>query len=144
MCSVKKVFLWISQNSQENTCAAVSFLIKLQRPATLIKKKLWYRCFPVNFVKFLRTSFCIEHLCWLILDNSYWKLNNSTHYSHLLQHLVNAISQSAFTCSKLTIETLGQGVKYWTYCTPCPSVSIVNFEHVIAIWVFSFCNEPSD
>ena len=30
MCSVKKVFLKISQNSQENTCARVSYLIKLQ------------------------------------------------------------------------------------------------------------------
>ena len=30
MCSVKKVFLEISQNSKENTCARVSFLIKLQ------------------------------------------------------------------------------------------------------------------
>ena len=29
-CSVKKVFLEISQNSQENTCARVYFLIKLQ------------------------------------------------------------------------------------------------------------------
>ena len=29
-CSVKKMFLEISQNSQENTCARVSFLIKLQ------------------------------------------------------------------------------------------------------------------
>ena len=29
-CSVKKVFLEFSQNSQENTCARVSFLIKLQ------------------------------------------------------------------------------------------------------------------
>ena len=28
-CSVKKVFLEISQNSQENTCARVSFLINL-------------------------------------------------------------------------------------------------------------------
>ena len=29
-CFVKKVFLEMSQNSQENTCARVSFLIKLQ------------------------------------------------------------------------------------------------------------------
>ena len=29
-CFVKKVFLEISQNSQENTCASVSFLIKSQ------------------------------------------------------------------------------------------------------------------
>ena len=32
-CSVKKAFLEISQNSQENTCARVSFLIKLQAEA---------------------------------------------------------------------------------------------------------------
>ena len=29
-CSVKKVFFEISHNPQENTCASVSFLIKLQ------------------------------------------------------------------------------------------------------------------
>ena len=29
-CSVKKLFLEISQNSSENNCARVSFLIKLQ------------------------------------------------------------------------------------------------------------------
>ena len=46
-CSVKKVLLEISQNSQENTRARVSFLIK----------RLWHRCFPVNLVKFLRAPF---------------------------------------------------------------------------------------
>ena len=51
---MKKVFLEILQNSQENTCARVSFSIKLQAaPVTLLKKRLWYRCFPVNFAKFL-------------------------------------------------------------------------------------------
>ena len=49
-CSVKKVFIEISQNSQENTSARVSFLIML-RPATSLKKRLWHRCFPVNFVR---------------------------------------------------------------------------------------------
>ena len=37
------------------------------RPATLFKKSLWHRCFPVNFGKFLRTPFFIEHLWWLLL-----------------------------------------------------------------------------
>ena len=27
------------------------------RPATLLKKKLWHRCFPVNVAKFLRKPF---------------------------------------------------------------------------------------
>ena len=57
-CYVKEVFLEISQYSQENTCARVSFLITLlAAPATLLKKRLWHRCFPVNFEKFIRTPF---------------------------------------------------------------------------------------
>ena len=114
------MFLEISQNSQENTCARASFLIKLQALGVFhrasffikhlrllllywntstkislllvpteavaqrcslrkgvfrnfakftgkhqrqklffnfIKKRLWRRCFPVNFAKFLRTPF---------------------------------------------------------------------------------------
>ena len=42
-------------------------------------------------------------------------------------------SQLVFTCSKLTIETLEQGVKYVQLTIN--SVSVVNFEHVIAGWV---------
>ena len=35
------------------------------KPANL-KKRLWYRCFPVNLLKFLITFF-IEHFQWLLL-----------------------------------------------------------------------------
>ena len=39
-------------------------------PASLLKKKLWYRCFPVNFAKFLRGPFYRTPLdkcfCWKI------------------------------------------------------------------------------
>ena len=49
------------KNLQENPCARASFLIKLQawglRPATLLKKRLWQKYFPVNFVKFLTIPF---------------------------------------------------------------------------------------
>ena len=38
------------------------------RPATLLKKRLWHRCFLVNFAKFLRTHFLTEHLRWLLLQ----------------------------------------------------------------------------
>ena len=67
-CSIKKLFSEISQNSQENICARVSFLIKLQTSATLLKRRLWRRCFPVNFAKFLRTTLFTEHLRWLLLQ----------------------------------------------------------------------------
>ena len=43
-------------------------LCQCLRPATLLKKRFFYRCFPVGFVKFLRTPFCKEHLWWLLLE----------------------------------------------------------------------------
>ena len=46
----KKVFLKISQHSQD--CKIHSL-----RPATLLKKRPWYRFFHVNFAKFLRKPF---------------------------------------------------------------------------------------
>ena len=41
------------------------------RPATLLKKSLWHRCFPVNFVKFLRAPFLIEHS-----DGCFWTVTS--------------------------------------------------------------------
>ena len=37
------------------------------RIVTLLKKRSWYRCFPVNFSKFLKTPSVTEHLPWLLL-----------------------------------------------------------------------------
>ena len=36
-------------------------------PATLLKKRLQHRCFPVKFLKILKTPFFTEHLRWLPL-----------------------------------------------------------------------------
>ena len=71
-CSVEKVFLEISQNSHKKACARVSFLSKVtgQRPATLLKKRLSHRSFPVNFAKFLRAPFFTEHFRWLLLNGT--------------------------------------------------------------------------
>ena len=55
---LEKLFLKISQNSQENTCARLFFnKVAGLKAATLLKKRLWYRCFPVNFARFLQTPF---------------------------------------------------------------------------------------
>ena len=67
MCSVKTLFLEISQNSQGD-----------------LHQNLWHRCFPVNFAKFLWTPFLTEHLrcarterllAWTILVKSYIETN---------------------------------------------------------------------
>ena len=70
----KKLFLKISQYSQEKNCAGVSFLIKLQAlsPVTLLKR-LQHRCFPMNIVKFLRTPI-LKNICEPLLLNSVWPL----------------------------------------------------------------------
>ena len=39
------------------------------RPATLLKKRVWHRCFPVNFVKFLKTPFLQNTSGRLLLPN---------------------------------------------------------------------------
>ena len=47
-----------------NSCEIIVFC---ETHLTLLKRRLWHSCFPVNFVKFLGTSFIKEHLWWLLL-----------------------------------------------------------------------------
>ena len=59
--SIKKVFLKISQNSQQNTCAKVSFLIKLQASVcNFIEKEALEQIFPVTFCKIFKNTFFTE------------------------------------------------------------------------------------
>ena len=46
------------------------FFNKGLRSATLFKKRLWHRCFPVNFVKFSRTCFLQNASGWLLLKRT--------------------------------------------------------------------------
>ena len=54
-CSMKNVFLKISQNSQENTCVSVSFLIKK-------KKETLAQVFSSKFCKISMNTFFTEQL----------------------------------------------------------------------------------
>ena len=66
-CSIKKVFLKNSQNSQENTCAKVSFLIKLQvflaglflikLQAFFLKKQTLAQVFSCEFCYIFKNTF---------------------------------------------------------------------------------------
>ena len=55
----------VLENFAKFTGKHLSLSLRL-RPATLLKKRPWYRCFPVNFAKFSRTPFYKEHLQWLL------------------------------------------------------------------------------
>ena len=55
--------LEISQNSQENTCARVSLLIKLQASAcNFIKKETLTQVFSCEFYEISKNAFFTEHL----------------------------------------------------------------------------------
>ena len=55
--SVKNVFLKVSQNSQENTCARVSFLIKLQALGNFIKKGTLAQMISCEFCEIFKNAF---------------------------------------------------------------------------------------
>ena len=56
---------WKFANSQKKTCVRASFL----------KKKLYHRCFPVNFAKFIRAPF-LQNTSWQLLLTRTWHNNN--------------------------------------------------------------------
>ena len=80
-CSVKKLFVEISQNSQENTCARVSLLSCRPRSATLFKRRPCFLVFPVNFAKFGRTPFSygtslvLQNRCFLKFSDIHQKIS---------------------------------------------------------------------
>ena len=67
-CSVKKMFLEISKIHRKTPMPeSLFYKVAGLRPTTLLKKRLWHRCFSVNFEKFLRTPLLIKYLWWLRL-----------------------------------------------------------------------------
>ena len=65
-CSVKKEFLEISQNTQESTCARVSFLINFILISNFIKKETLAQVFSCEFYEIFKNTFFIEQLRWLL------------------------------------------------------------------------------
>ena len=50
-----------------NTFALATLLKRDLRPATLVKKRLWHRCFFCEFCEISKNAFFTEHLRWLLL-----------------------------------------------------------------------------
>ena len=68
----------------------------------------------MKFAKFLRTLFIIEHHWWLL--RTVTQISNTKKMYFVLNYgnnnRISSTAQPVFACSKLTIETLEQGVKY--------------------------------
>ena len=91
MCSVKKSVLRnFEKFTGKHLCQSIFFnkvagLSPRLSPATLLKKRLWHRCFPVNFAKFLRTPF---------LQNTSRRLLSIP--NHVMFHHFDAIFMSCY------------------------------------------------
>ena len=74
------------------------------RPATSLKKRLWHRCFPVNFAKCFRTTFYRTPLVVASIYKYIWDLIlNNGHViwdSHLKKH-INTLKNVKRRVSKL-------------------------------------------
>ena len=90
MCSVKKVFLEISQNSQENTCARVSLLIKLPTKAwNFIKKETLTQVYSCEFCEISKSTFSYRTFPWVASDNKIFqnvKLHSINAFGIRLKH----------------------------------------------------------
>ena len=75
-CTVEKVFLEILQNSQENTCARVSFYNKLAglRPETLLKWETLVQVFSYEFCEISKNTLFYRTPLVAVSD-----VNNVTH-----------------------------------------------------------------
>ena len=108
------MFFEISQNSQENACARVSSLIKLQAACNIIKKETLPQVFSSEFSKFRGTPFFTEHLWWLLL-NVQWILKSLEEIFRAMQKYVlilHTFSQFIleFNCNKPSNKTICKGV----------------------------------
>ena len=107
----KKVLLEISQNSQENTCVRVSFLIKLQacESSKLFNNTFFMEHFCVTASVLLNTITSVER-AWGIERSVTWnELRNSEVFQAFLASVFYPVGIYLF---KLTIETIEKGVKY--------------------------------
>ena len=73
-CSVRKgIISNFEKFTVKRLCQSLFFnKVADLRPATLLKKRLWYTCFPVNFAKFLRTTFLQNASGQLLLSAQSW------------------------------------------------------------------------
>ena len=88
-CSVKRVFLEITQNSQENTCGRVSFLTKLQVSRFVF---LFY------LVQYVDTAFMLKKVHWVQPGVSTWcfLVLPTIHNLKKTETISNVISETFF------------------------------------------------
>ena len=134
----------MAKNSSLKTLLKAAVKIEVQRcsikgvrPATLLKKRLWHRCFPVNFAKFLRTSFIIDHLWWLLL---------SLYINCWITSRQESFNEDSIACSvkhqlwNLRVKSLScEGERFYLRCSSANfKIKFVQYDLIL---MFSMCEK---
>ena len=96
------------------------------RPAILLKKRLWYRYFPVNFAKFPRTAFA---------QNTFWQLLLNLE-GCVIKVSISASTVALFPQKKILKKGLYllKSLVNWVFNlwkniqTPCPSAPVIDHQ----------------
>ena len=78
--------------------------------ATLLKKRPWHRCFPVNFAKFLRTLFLQNTSGWLLLYLPCYPLKIKTYFDNTLSFRFSG-KLSTHTLARIINRNLAENIK---------------------------------
>ena len=110
--SIKKdVLKNLTKFTGKHLCQSLFHTIKLQPEAcNFIKKILWHRCFPVNFVKFSRINFLRNTSCGCFWRQYFCETIND--YSHTLALLENYPYSEFFWSAFSRIWTEYQETEY--------------------------------
>ena len=100
---MQDIIYYLYQNLQIHDMKRISALIQKQapdvfyrnssRPATLLKKRLWHRYFPVNFVIFLRIPF-LQNTSGRLLLLKFWNKGNTAKFSIIFSKFLKKICNS--------------------------------------------------
>ena len=99
-CSMKKSVLRnFAKFTTKHLCQSLYFnKVAPLRSATLLKKRLWHSCFPVNFTKFLRTT-SLRNI--FFLDNCSWikgfynsSLGNEVDFKDIMNFSPNILAKN--------------------------------------------------
>ena len=132
----RKVFWKISQNSQVNSRAEVSILIKWihrLKACNLILKKIWHRCFPV----FLSGAFILSRRPW---EKSVW--SRAMHNCWTIYLNLNILNGIFTRKAAGTFDYVHEGKsKRFKYCTPeFDGSKKISFRtgNISLLWIFIF------
>ena len=120
--------------------------------ATLLKKRLWHRRFPVNFSKLVRPTFLWNISGWVLLNADYWKTPRD-YWSKIsffspLRFLIlkNSILMELFMRCKtlsssflLKSERFHQSSQKFLLCYQCFSCLIIVGKVVNLLITFAIC-----